>query len=129
LVVRSSLATCLHAVAVVNVIEVYLGLKRNDLSIFRDGKAPIDEVIGTPIDLAYLELFAFALILNITDSSHMLGMILLIFRLLGMSFVFYFIGYRLLVEVLCVSLLELLLWFFRAEEAGSPHLREGAVGQ
>jgi hypothetical protein len=78
-VVRSSLATCLHAVAVVNVIEVYLGLKRNDLSIFGDGKSPIDEVIGFPIDLAYLELFAFALILNITDSSHMLGMILLIF--------------------------------------------------
>jgi hypothetical protein len=46
-----------------------------------------------------------------------------------MSFVLFFIGYSLLVEVLSVSLLELLLWFFRAEEAGSPHLREGAVGQ
>jgi hypothetical protein len=78
-VVRSSLATCLHAVAGVKVIEVYLGLKRRDLPIFGDGKSPIDEVIGFSIDLAYLELFDFALILNITDSSHMLGMILLIF--------------------------------------------------
>ena len=71
--------TCLHRVAVVKVIQVYLGLKYRDLSIFGDGKSPIDEVISIPIDLAYLELFAFALILNITDSSHMLGMILLIF--------------------------------------------------
>ena len=71
--------TCLHGVAVVKVIQVYLGLKYRDLSIFGDGKSPIDEVKGISIYIFYLKLFAFALILYITDSSHMLA--------------FYFISY------------------------------------
>jgi len=102
-VVRSSFATCLRAVAVVKVIEVYLGLKCHDLSIFWDGKSPIDEVVCICIDFTYLEFFAFALILNIADSPEVLP--------------FLFIGYSPLVEVLL-----LLLWFFSSDEAGSPHL-------
>ena len=102
--------TCLHRVAVVKVIQVYLGLKYRDLSIFGDGKSPIDEVIGICIDFTYLEFFAFALILNIADSSEVL-------------LAFLFIGYSPLVEVLL-----LLLWFFSSDEAGSSHLWKGAVG-
>jgi hypothetical protein len=87
-----------------------LGLKCHDLSIFWDSKSPIDEVVCICIDFTNLEFFAFALILNITDSSEVL-------------LAFLFIGYSAFVKVLL-----LLLWFFRSDEAGSPHLRKGAVG-
>jgi len=99
LVVRSSLGTFLHGVALVKVIKVYLWLKYLDLSIFGDGKAPIDEVKGISINIPDLKLFALALILHITDSSEML-------------LAFILIRFSPLVEVLCVSLLGLLLWLF-----------------
>jgi hypothetical protein len=98
-VVRSSFGTFLHGVAFVKVIKVYLWLKYLDLSIFRDGKAPIDEVKGISINIPDLKLFALALILHITDSSEML-------------LAFILIRFSPLVEVLCVSLLGLLLWLF-----------------
>jgi hypothetical protein len=106
-VVRSSLATCLHAVAGVKVIEVYLGLKRRDLPIFWDGKSPIDEVIGISIDVFYLELFALTQVLNITESSEML-------------LAFSFISYSPLGRVL-------LLCKFRFYHTRSPNLPKGPV--
>ena len=107
--VRSPFGTWLLGVAVVKVIKVYLWLKYLDLSIFGDGKAPIDKVKGISINFPDLKLFAFALVLNIADSSEML---------LG----FILISFSPLVEVLCVNLLGLLLWLLIVDEYGSPHL-------
>ena len=107
--VRSPIGTCLHGVAVVKVIKVYLWLKYLDLSIFGDGKAPIDEVKGISINIPDLKLFAFALVLHIANSSEML-------------LTFILISFSPLVEVLCVNLLELLLWLLILDEDGSPHL-------
>ena len=110
------MSTFLHGVAVVKVIQVYLWLKYHDLSIFWDGKSPIDEVKSFSIDIFYLKLFAFALILNITYSSKMLR-------------AFSLISCSPLVEVLCVNLLGLLLWLLILDEVGSANLREGDVSE